>query len=85
MSTRFPSRSGLMYIDLIIHHFNFDELKPVSMLMEPHLKLHSNQSPSTSAEYATIQHILYCEAIGSLMYAALGKRPDISYAVTTAS
>jgi hypothetical protein len=53
--------------------------------MEPHIKLHSDQSPSTGAEYATMWHIPYREAVGSLMYASLGTRPDISYTVTTIS
>jgi hypothetical protein len=53
--------------------------------MEPSAKLHSGQSPSTGAEYAAMRHIPYREAVGSLMYASLGTRPDISYAVTTVS
>ena len=36
-------------------------------------------------EYAAMRHILYCEAVGSLMYASLATRPDISYAVATVS
>ena len=79
------SLSQRSYIDSIIHRFNFDELKPVSTPMEPHLKLHLNQSPSTGTEYAMMQHIPYRKAIGSLMYAALGMRPDISYAIATVS
>ena len=53
--------------------------------MEPHIKLTNTQSPLTGAEYATMQHILYREAISSLMYAALGTHPDISYAISTIS
>ena len=53
--------------------------------MEPHIKLTNTQSPSTSAEYAAMQHIPYREAVGSLMYAVLGTRPDISYAISTVS
>ena len=71
------------YLDSIIHCFGFDNLKPVSTPMEPHIKLTNAQSPLTGAEYASIQHIPYCEAIRSLMYAALGTRPDISYAIST--
>ena len=73
------------YLESITCRFGFDKLKPVSFPMEPHIKLTNIQSPSTSAEYAAMQHILYHEAIGSLMYAALGTHPDISYAISTVS
>ena len=70
------------YLDSIIHRLNFDNLKPVSSPMEPNVRLSTSQSPSTGAGYAAMQHILYQEAVGSLMYTALGTRPDISYTVT---
>ena len=73
------------YLDSIIRRFNFDDLKPVSSPMEPNVRLSTSQSPSTGAGYAAMQHIPYQEAVGSLMYAALGTRPDISYAVTNVS
>jgi len=79
------SLSQCSYVDSIVRCFGFDKLKPVSNPMEPSAKLHSGQSPSTSAEYAAMRHVPYCKAIGSLMYAALGTRPDISYAITTVS
>ena len=73
------------YLESITRRFSFDNLKPVSTPMEPHIKLTNAQSPSTGAEYASMQHIPYREAIGSLMYAALGTHPDISYTVSTIS
>ena len=77
--------SQCSYLESITRRFGFDELKPISSPMEPHTKLTNAQSPSTGAEYAAMQHIPYCEAVGSLMYAALGTCPDISYAVSTVS
>jgi hypothetical protein len=79
------SLSQKAYLDSIIRRFNFEELKPVSNPMEPSTKLHSGQSPSTGAEHTAMHHVPYREAVGSLMYASLGTRPDISYAVTTVS
>jgi hypothetical protein len=75
------SLSQKSYFDSIIRCFNFQDLKPVSNPMEPITKLHSGQSPSTGADYAAMCHVPYHKAIGSLMYASLGTRPDISYAV----
>ena len=73
------------YLESITRRFGFDELKPVSSPMEPHIKLTNTQSPSTGAEYAAMQHIPYREAVSLLMYAALGTHPDISYAISTVS
>jgi hypothetical protein len=79
------SLSQRSYVDSIIRRFNFEDLKPVSNPMEPSTRLHSGQSPSTGTEFVAMHHIPYHEAVGSLMYASLGTRPDISYAVTTVS
>lgn len=73
------------YIDSIIRRYNFQDLKPVSTPMETHLRLSTSQSPSTTAEFAQMRDIPYHEAVGSLMYASLGTRPDISFAVQTVS
>ena len=62
------------YLKSIVHRFGFDELKPVSNLMELSTKLHSGQSLSTGTEYAAMCHIPYCKAVGSLMYASLATR-----------
>ena len=77
--------SQCSYLESITHHFGFNELKPVLSPMEPHTKLTNAQSPSTSAKYAAMQHIPWCEAVGSLMYAALSTHPDIFYAISTVS
>ncbi|KIJ13495.1 hypothetical protein PAXINDRAFT_41326, partial [Paxillus involutus ATCC 200175] len=50
----------------IVRRFSFDQLKPVSNPMEPSIRLHSGQSPSTGAEFAAMCHIPYREAVGSL-------------------
>src|ERR1700684_1006126 len=53
--------------------------------MDPAIRLSTVQSPSTTEEYAAMKHVPYHEAVGSLMYATLGTRPDICYAVQTVS
>jgi hypothetical protein len=79
------SLSQKSYLDSIICHFNFQDLKPVSTPMEPITKLHSSQSPSMGADYTAMRHVPYRKVVGSLMYASLGTRPDISYAVAMVS
>ena len=49
--------------------------------MDPNIKLSASQSPQTPDEFAAMKNKPYREAVGTLMYASLGTRPDIAYAV----
>jgi hypothetical protein len=73
------------YIDSILRRYGFEDLKPVSTPMDPSIRLTSAQSPSTTEEFAGMRNVPYHEAVGSLMYATLGTRPDICFAVQTVS
>jgi hypothetical protein len=71
------------YIDSIITRFNFDDLKPSSTPMDPSSPLTNSQSPKMLADIAKMKNVPYREAVGSLMYAAMGTRPDIAFATST--
>ena len=73
------------YIDSILRHFNFDDLKPASTPMETQVRLSSSQSPSSTNEIAVMRDVPYREAVGAVQWAALTTRPDISFAVSTVS
>ena len=73
------------YIESSLRKYGFDDIKPVSLPMDTSIKLTTAQSPSTTEEIARMRNIPYQEAIGTLMYASLGTRPDITYAVQTVS
>ena len=73
------------YLDSIIARYNFQDLKLVSTPMETSTQLSTSQAPATTLEIAKMRDIPYLEAVGSLMYASLGTRPDISFAVQTVS
>ena len=77
------SLSQHAYIDAIITKFNFDDLKPSSIPMDPSAPLSKSQSPSKHEEIAKMRNVPYREAVGSLMYAAMGTRPDIAFATST--
>ena len=79
------SLSQHSYIDAILRRFNLEDAKPLSIPMDSNMKFSTTQSPSTGAQYNQMCNIPYWEAIGALMYAMLGTRPDISFAVTTLS
>ena len=53
--------------------------------MDPNVCLTSMQSPSTTQDFVCMRDMPYHEAVGSLMYVALGTCPDITYAVQTVS
>jgi hypothetical protein len=71
------------YINSILRHYNFVDVKPLSTPMDPQVHLMSEQAPSTAAEFAAMRDVPYCEAVGALNWATLATRPDIAYAVAT--
>jgi hypothetical protein len=71
------------YIESIITRFNFNDLKPLSTPMDPSIPLSKSQSPTKLADIAKMKNVPYREAVGSLMYAAMGTRPDIAFATST--
>ena len=73
------------YIDSILRRYGFDDAKPVSTPMDTNVCLSSAQSPSSMEEFVKMHNIPYHKAVGSLMYASLGTRPDITFAVQSVS
>lgn len=77
------SLSQHAYIESIITQFNFNDLKPSSIPIDPSAPLSKSQSPSKLEDIAKMKNVPYREAIGSLMYAAMGTRPDIAFVTST--
>jgi hypothetical protein len=73
------------YIDSILARFNFTDAKPLSIPMDPNVQYSKTQCPTVPEDIAKMRNIPYREAIGSLMYASVATRPDISFAVSTLS
>ena len=73
------------YVDSIFAHFNFSDAKPLLIPMDPNVTFSKDQCLLTPDNITRMHHIPYREAIGSLMYASIGTRPDISFAVSTLS
>ena len=59
--------------------------KPVSSLLGSHLKLSSKQSPLSEKEKEEMQKVPYASTVGSLMYAMVCTRPNITHAVGVVS
>ena len=73
------------YIDSILARFNFTDAKPLSIPMDPNISFSKDQCPTTPDDIASMRHVPYREAIGSLMYASMGTRTAISFTVSTLS
>ena len=66
----------------MIEHFRMEEVKPLSVPINPRHNLTKSQSPSDPQAIEEMKHVPYREAIGSLMYAVIGTQLDIAYAVS---
>jgi hypothetical protein len=69
------------YIDSILHHYHFTNVKPLLMPMDTQVHLTSEQAPSTPSEFAAMCDVPYREAVGMLNWAALAMHPNITFAV----
>ena len=74
------------YLMKVLQRFGVSEQsKPVSTPLAPHFKLSASLSPSTDEEREYMSRVPYSNAVGSLMYAMVCTRPDISQAVGVVS
>ena len=78
--------SQKQYLMKILQRFGMDaKTKPVSTPLASHFKLSAAMSPSTDDERQYMAQVPYQSAVGSLMYAMVCTRPDISQAVSIVS
>ncbi|KAK0573601.1 hypothetical protein LWI29_010645 [Acer saccharum] len=69
------------YIRKVLQRFNMSDAKPVKTPLASHFRLSKEQCPETDEEKDFMARVPYASAIGSLMYAMVCTRPDISHAV----
>ena len=79
------SLSQTSYIDAILSRFFLSDAKPVATPITPGTILSKADSPIDDTEMVRMSKTPYREAIGSLMYAAVATRPDITFAVSALS
>ncbi|GKV43027.1 hypothetical protein SLEP1_g50368 [Rubroshorea leprosula] len=73
------------YIEKVLERFGLHEAKAVTTPLGAHFKLSSNLSPETKEEKKFMARVPHASAVGSLMYAMVCTRPDISHAVSVVS
>jgi len=73
--------SSPSYIEKVLAKFNMTECNPFRIPAEPSLRLSRDMESADVETTAKMRSIPYRQVIGSLMYAAITFRPDITYAV----
>jgi len=73
------------YIENILRRFNLENCNLVRTPLDVNQTLIKDMSPKTAAEKKEMEGVPYREALGSLMYAYQGTRPDLGSAVTILS
>jgi hypothetical protein len=77
--------SQLDYINKVLHRFNMPDAKKVTTPIAPHFKLSSTQCPVTDEDIEYMSRVPYSSGVGSLMYAMVCSRLDLSYAINLVS
>jgi hypothetical protein len=84
-------KSGLLflsqhdYINKVLHRFNMPDAKKVTTPIAPHFKLSATQCLVTHEDIEYMSRVPYSSVVGSLMYAMVYSRPDLSYAMSLVS
>ena len=73
------------YIEKVLERFNMSKAKAVCSPIASHLKLSSNQCPTSKKDMKEMSKVPYASVVGSLMYAMVCTRPDITHAVDVVS
>ena len=73
------------YIDKVLRRFNMHDSKKGTLPMSHGISLSKTQSPSSQDERDRMSKISFASTIGSIMYAMLCSRPDVSYALSMTS
>lgn len=69
------------YLEKVLKNFKMEEARPVVAPIATHMKLRSLSKDERVEEASFMENIPYSSTVGSLMYAMVGFRPDLGYAV----
>jgi hypothetical protein len=84
-SKRLIGLSQDTYIDKILNRFNMQDSKKGFLPMSHGITLSKSQCATTPDEQKKMSAIPYASAIGSIMYAMLCTRPDVSFDLSVTS
>ena len=78
-SKQMLSISQEAYINLIVHHFNLEDAKPLSTPINSNAGLLKEDCPTSIEDKEDIKNIPYQEIIGALNWLSVGSHPDIAF------
>ncbi|KAK8547551.1 hypothetical protein V6N12_031688 [Hibiscus sabdariffa] len=81
-SRRLLGLSQSTYIDKVLKRFSMEESKRGFLPIRHGISLSKEMCPSSPQERERMSQIPYASAIGSIMYAMICTRPDLSYALS---
>ena len=84
-SRRLIGLSQSAYLDKILKKFNMDLSKKGLLPMQHGVRLSKTQCPVSADERRRMEMIPYASAVGSIMYAMICTRPDVSHALSVTS
>jgi len=85
ISKRMIGLSQSTYIDKVLHRFGMQNAKRGFVPMSHGITISKEQSPGSLDEKEHMSKVPYASTIGSIMYAMVCTRPDVSYALSMTS
>ena len=73
------------YLKKVLEHFGMKDAKPVSTPLANHFRLSAAQLPQSDEEEEYMARVPYSSAVGSIMYAMVCTRSNISQAISVVS
>ena len=70
------------YINSVVTHFHLEDAFKVKTPMDTSVHLTKQSTPNTVEEWECMSKLPYLALVGSLMYASMGTRPDITHAIS---
>ena len=84
-SSRMIGLSQSTYIDKVLHRFGMQNAKRGYVPVSQGIAISKDQCPKSLDEKDRMNKVPYASAIGSIMYAMVCTRPDVSYALSMTS
>jgi hypothetical protein len=79
------SLSQAEYAKTVLQRFDMGECKAAKTPMSTGLKLVKGDSSTPTADAKEMRDVPYSQAVGAVMYAMLGTRPDLAHSITSLS